>query len=142
MRFQIRSRAPVLLEPITFADIVINLFVFFFISFGLLASLDVPQTGALPIQLPKGGQKAENVRDSGPLVIKVDRSKTIFLENKPVVIDHLKDAINLEFKHRKNKKLVVRADTTVQLGQFVPLLDVLRTTHARSVSVETDLSNR
>ena len=36
-------------ETIAFADIVINLFVFFFITFGLFATFDATQRGSLPI---------------------------------------------------------------------------------------------
>jgi biopolymer transport protein ExbD len=138
MIFRIGSKAPVRFDSIAFADIVINLFIFFFISFGLFSTFDVQRKGALPIELPKGGHSAKgNLTD--PITILITRKGVVQVGRSVVPLLDLKRTLNHELSLRKEKLVIVRADRLLALEQLVPILDVIRTTKARSVSIETDL---
>ena len=137
MIFRTKAKHPLALETIAFADIVINLFVFFFITFGLFATFDVSQKGILPIQLPKVKHSAAAKRLS-PLIIMIDRNGIPYLGSRKIALSELRKSVNYELSSRKEKGIVVRADRTISLEQFVSVLDVIRSTKARSVAIETD----
>lgn len=139
MKFQIKTRAGVTLEPIAFADIVINLFVFFFLSFGVFATFDAPNKGLVPIHLPKGGQTAEPTHQ-GRLVLTVDTSGTIFIGSRVIALSALTESVNQELAGLRSKNVRIQADHKVQLNQLVPILDLLRKTNASAVSIETELT--
>jgi len=141
MIFHSRVHAPVTLEPITFADIVINLFVFFFLSFGIFATFDGTHKGLLPVKLPTGGDASSRVH-SKPVTITVNRSGSAFLARKAIPLHKLTEAVNQELAKMKVKHLVLRPDRALTLNHFVTILDRLRKSHAEAISIETQLPNQ
>lgn len=138
MIFRIQSKAPVVFETIAFADIVINLFIFFFVTFGLFAAFDVSRKGTLPIELPKAGP-VPAAKQPNPLTIMIDRKGSLYLGTQMIPFSRLRESVNRELSHRTEKNVVVRADRMIPLQQFVSVLDVIRNTKARAVSVETEI---
>ena len=138
MIFRIKSKPHVSLDNVALADIVTNLFVFFFVAFGLFATFDVAQKGTLPIQLPKAGH-ASTKKQSEPLTVMIDRSGAPYLGPRKIAISELKKALNYELSLRTEKSIIIRADRTISLEQFVSVLDIIRNTKARSVAIETEV---
>ena len=137
MQFQIKSKSHVSLEPIAFADIVINLFVFFFITFGLFATFDAKQKGLVPIELPKSNQTpAQTALQS--LTVTLARTGAIHVGYQTVVLPQLKRAVDYELSRRKDKNVRIRADRTVSVQSLISVLDILRETKANSISIETE----
>lgn len=139
MIFRSKARVPVSLEFIAFADIVMNLFIFFLMSFGLFASFDARQSGLLPVHLPRAKQ-IEAATESAPLVVTINRRGNIFVGAKPIPFSQLEKLVNLELANKREKNVVIRPDRAVTLEQFVPLLETLRRSDAASVSIETELA--
>jgi len=137
MRFQVRSHVPVFLEPIAFADIVINLFVFFFLSFGLFATFDAHNRGSISVDLPKGGQTLKMNQES-PEILTLKQNGTLFLGSRQIVLHELKQVVEHSLSRMRTKQIVLRADKAVRLEKVIPVLDRLRETSAQSVSVETE----
>jgi biopolymer transport protein ExbD len=136
MIFRVKTRTPISFEPIALADIVINLFVFFLLSFGLFASFDALKSGAIPIQLPKGGENLDN-SDKKPLAIVINQSGALFVARHVTSKENLKEKVNHELEMRKNKDVILRADQHLRLEQLVGALDILRQTSARAIAIET-----
>ena len=90
----------------------------------------------LPIDLPKGGERV-NEKEAQSLEILIDARGTLFLKGKVVSRSRLKESVNRELAKRKVRDVFLRADRAVTLQRLVPVLDALRTTNARSVSIET-----
>src|SRR3990167_6425069 len=129
MIFRVKVKPHVALESIAFADIVINLFVFFFITFGLFATLDSVKKGTFPIELPKARYTAAK-KQITPLTVTIDRRGVLYVGEKVVAVAKLKDVLSRELSVRKEKNILIRADRTISLQQFVSILDVIRSTKA------------
>ncbi len=138
MIFRIKSKPRISLESVALADIITNLFVFFFVAFGLFATFDPTQKGTLPIQLPRA-EHAKVKQQSVPLKITIDKNGIPYLESRKITLPELKKSVNYELSLRKVNSIVIRADRTISLEQFVAVLDVVRTTKARSVAIETEI---
>ena len=137
MIFQAKTKIPVTLESIALADIVLNLFIFFVIAFGVFATFDASQKGTLPIKLTKASHAAaQKVTD--PLVITIEKQGIVGLGLGMVQPEKLKESLNRELALRKEKNVIIRADRNIVLNQFVNVLDILRSTHAKSVAIETE----
>ena len=137
MIFHVKSKAHPSLETVALADVVINLFIFFFVTFGLFATFDAAQKGIVPIELPKA-EHAEAKRPDKPLVILINRKGDISLGVQATPVSKLHEALNHELSFRKDKAVIVHADRTIPLEKLVSVLDVVRNTKARSVSIETE----
>src|SRR3990167_1204858 len=122
MIFQIKARTPVFLETIAFADIVFNLFIFFLLSFGVLATFEPREQGTFPIELPKGGERV-NGKETRPLTILIDASGTVYLERKVVSRSDLKRLVNQELAEKKVKEVLLRADRAETLDFLLPILE-------------------
>lgn len=138
MIFRIQSKAPVVFETIAFADIVINLFIFFFVTFGLFAAFDISKRGTLPIELPKADH-AQTRKQPNPITITIDQKGSIYLGSQMISFFKLQESINRELSLRKEKNVIVHADRTIPLQKFVSVLDVIQNTKARTVSIETEI---
>ncbi len=136
MIFRIKAKPHVALETIAFADIVINLFVFFFITFGLFATFEHAQKGMFPIELPKAKHGALP-KALVPLTVMIDRRGVLYVGNKMVPAAKLKSILNRELSIRKDKNILIRADRAISLEQFVSALDTIRSTNAAAISIET-----
>jgi biopolymer transport protein ExbD len=126
-------------DTIAFADIVINLFIFFFITFGLFATFDATQRGSLPIELPRAITTPLSKSDL-PLKVTINRDGTIQLGSQKILLSELQATINREISLKKDKNVLVRADRLIPLERFVSVLEVVRTTKIRSVAIETENS--
>ena len=138
MIFRLKSKAPVVMETIAFADIVINLFVFFFITFGLFATFDATKRGTLPIELPKVQYPAKDAPQNH-LIVMIDREGLLYIGPQRVPLSELRATLNHELSLRKEKNVAIRAHRTISLERFVSVLDVVRTTKAKAVSIETEI---
>ena len=137
MNFRSQIKPAVTFEPIAFADIVINLFVFFFLCFGLLATFGTGKKGLLPVQLPEGGEAYSNRFQTSPLVVTVHPAGALFMGRKAIPFDQLTRTVNHELKERPSKQVVLEPDQTLTLERFVPILDELRRSDAEAILIAT-----
>lgn len=138
MIFRLKSKTHVSLEPIALADIVLNLFVFFFITFGLFATFDPAQKGTFPIDLPRAKQSSLQ-KASKPLVITIDSAGSLYLGARTIPRSEFVKVLNRELSFRKDKTVSLRADRSISLDQFVSVLDLVRSTKAEAISIETEI---
>src|SRR3989338_2001381 len=124
-------------ETIAFADIVINLFVFFFITFGLFATFDAAQRGTLPIELPRA-MIAPLPKPAAPLTVMIKRDGTLHVGSQKILLSELEATLTRELSFRKEKDVLARADRLIPLERFVSVLEVVRNTKARAVAIETE----
>ena len=137
MKLQSNVKVSVGWDTIAFADIVVNLFVFFFITFGLYATFDAAQKGNFPIQLPRA-ITAPLQKSDLPMVVTIKRDGTIQTGSQKILLSELEATLNRELSLRKEKSVLVRADRLIPLERFVSVLEVIRSTKARSVAIETE----
>ena len=128
------------METVALADIVINLFVFFFITFGLFATFDAAQKGILPIELPKI-KYSSSKKSSEPLAVIITRKGDLYVGGEQILLSKLKESLNQELALRKDKTVTVRADRSISLQKFVSVLELVRSTKAKSVLIEAEATH-
>lgn len=88
-------------------------------------------TGQIPVDLAKAKEVGD--RKDVPIVITLNAEGHLFLNDKPVSENGLKDVLSPE---PRDSAVVVRADKTTLLERFVALVDDVRGLGFKKVSLE------
>lgn len=88
-------------------------------------------TGQIPVNLAKAKEVSD--RRDVPIVITLNADGNLFLNDKPLDDTALKDALSGE---SRDSTVIVRADKTTLLEQFVSLVDDIRGLGFQQVSLE------
>jgi biopolymer transport protein ExbD len=78
MNIRPKNRYTISLESVAMTDIVMNMFIFFFVSFSLLYTFNPHQESKIKVNLPKGMTMAQMKRDN-PLVVTVSAKNEIYI---------------------------------------------------------------
>jgi len=122
------------INMVPFIDVVLVLLIIFMITAPILQSgieVDVPKT--------KTVKELTEVR----MVVTIDRSQRVYLNEKPVNIHDLGNLVRTQSRDPKKQAVYVRADETVPFGSWVTVVDALRQAGIQNISVVTQpLSER
>jgi biopolymer transport protein ExbD len=90
-------------------------------------------SGMIPMDLPKAH------RSSGELLktqtVEIDRAGRIYLNSKPVSLEQLKTDLG---SMNKKVPVLIRADRSIILQNFVSVLDVIKSLEFSRVSLQTE----
>jgi len=122
------------INMVPFIDVVLVLLIIFMITAPILQSgieVDVPKT--------KTVKELTEVR----MVVTIDRSQRVYLNDKPVNIHELGKQVLAQSRDPKRQAVYVRADETVPFGSWATVVDTLRQAGIQNISVVTQpLSER
>ncbi|HKV03514.1 MAG TPA: biopolymer transporter ExbD [Candidatus Acidoferrales bacterium] len=122
------------INMVPFIDVVLVLLIIFMITAPILQSgieVDVPKT------------KTVKELTEARMVVTIDRSQRVYLNDKPVNIHELGQQILSQTHGVKHQAVYVRCDETVPFGSWATVLDALRQSGIQNVSVVTQpLSER
>jgi biopolymer transport protein ExbD len=88
-------------------------------------------TGQIPVDLAKAKEAGD--RKDVPIVITLNAEGRLFVNDRPVTVDGLKESLRVE---PRESAVVVRADKTTLLERFVSLVDDVRGLGFQHVSLE------
>ncbi|MGB7436642.1 MAG: biopolymer transporter ExbD [Candidatus Acidiferrum sp.] len=115
------------INMVPFIDVVLVLLIIFMITAPILQSgieVDVPKT-----------QTVKEITEQ-KLVVTIDKTQRIYLNNQPINIHQLGDNIKKQSKHG-NDVVYLRADETVPFGSFCTVVDSLRQSGITNISIVT-----
>jgi len=122
------------INMVPFIDVVLVLLIIFMITAPILQSgieVDVPKT------------KTVKELTEQRMVITIDRSQRIYLNDKPVNIHDLGKQVLAQARDAQHQAVYVRCDETVPFGSWATVVDTLRQAGIQNVSVVTQpLSER
>lgn len=140
MRYAPRHRASYALETFAITDIVLNLFIFFFITFALayIPKNKAPQT-AVSVELPRTG-RGETRESAGPLLIslKTDQPEKVYIGDKEIAFEKLTDELRAMTPEQLARGAILRCDRTVSIERTLQTLDALQQAGIRDASVATE----
>ncbi len=112
---------------IPFVDIMLVLLTIVLTTSTLIA------TGVIPLSLP---QASKQLGEKQVLrVIAIDKNGTVYLDAVPMCMNKLRDELGLV---DKSNPLMIRADKTLALQQFVDVLDAVKQLGFGKVSLQTE----
>lgn len=129
------------LESVAMTDIVMNLFIFFFISFSLLYTFNPKKESKIEVKLPEGSVQ-EEVKGEAPLVVTITSGNEVFFGKTRVPPAKLKAQFQERAKLLLESGVLVRADKTSSVDTLVRVLDTAKQAgiHKLGVAVEKERS--
>jgi biopolymer transport protein ExbD len=124
------------LESVAMTDIIMNMFIFFFISFSLLYTFNPNRVQKLDIKLPKAANTS-NIENYSQVNISMSNEGMIYLGEDVVNIKTLKEKISLKRKENSNLVVILRADKLVAFKNIVNVLDTLTELGISNLNIAT-----
>jgi biopolymer transport protein ExbD len=114
------------LESVAMTDIVMNLFIFFFISFSLLYTFNTQRESKIEVKLPQGQVTENSQGQKGPLVVSVSSGNEIYIQKTRVLPAALKKELQSRAHLAREEGLLVRADKVASVETLVQVLDTAK----------------
>jgi biopolymer transport protein ExbD len=125
MKIAASRRSFLTLESVAMTDIVMNLFIFFFISFSLLYTFNPHKESKIEVKLPRG-ESSEEAGPDVPLVVSVTSGNEIFIGKTRVLPQNLKRELASKASLAKKTGLLVRSDKSASVEYLVKVLDAAK----------------
>jgi biopolymer transport protein ExbD len=106
-------------------DIVMNLFIFFFISFSLLYTFNPKKEAKIEVKLPEGSAKHAQKGET-PLVVTITQGNEVFFGKFRILPSRLKKEFESRAYLARESGVVVRADKTSSVDMLVKVLDAAK----------------
>ena len=108
-------------------DVVFLLLIFFMLTFAI-------QGQGLTISLPQGAE-TEQKKAEKDLIVKINQDNSLRLNDKHIMIDSLRDALEKLVQSRTNKLVIIDSGPRVKYGLFAQVLDISREAGAENFSI-------
>lgn len=112
------------LESVAMTDIVLNMFIFFFISFSLLYTFSPFRIQKLNVKLPQASNTAP-IESVNEVNITLTNEGLIYLDKELVTIKELKEKILDKYKANPKVSVMLNADKLSRFKEVVKVLDIL-----------------
>lgn len=122
------------LESVAMTDIVMNMFIFFFISFSLIYTFNPVKMSKIAVKLPKAST-AVAFEGSERVVLTVTRSGQYFINEEKVKGPDIKKALKEKIKENPDFSVVMKVDGSARFNNVVKVLDIINELNIRKVSV-------
>jgi biopolymer transport protein ExbD len=135
------SKKPLLtLESVAMTDIVMNLFIFFFISFSLLYTFnpDKKEESKIEVKLPEGSASESLKKEETPLIVQVTSGNEIYIGSERIAPKNVKNELSSRAKELQAAGIVVRADKRSSVETLVKVLDAAKQSGIRKLGVAMD----
>jgi len=123
------------LESVAMTDIVLNMFIFFFISFSLLYTFTKHQ--GIKVVLPAA--ETAVLHDEN-ITVFITPDNEIFIGGKKVRIDELSGILKEKLgkiEDRQKRTVILKSDEKVNFGLAVKVMDVAKQAQAEGVIIST-----
>ena len=134
MRIKTSQKSFLNLESVAMTDIVMNLFIFFFISFSLLYTFKAHRESKIEVKLPEGVSK-EAARGDAPIVVSISSGNEIYIGKVRVAPQAVKKELASRVNGRPSAGVLVRADKASSVDTLVRVLDAAKQAGIQKLSV-------
>jgi biopolymer transport protein ExbD len=135
MKIASRRGHLVVLESIAMTDIVLNMFIFFFISFSLLYTFNPERTHSIKVDLPKAGSAIKPEKAS-QLVITVTHNGLVHVGKQEMSGEALRAEIARRCKEEPSPNVSLRSDKQAQFKDVVRVLSIISEHQVGNLDIE------
>ncbi|MBM3243861.1 MAG: biopolymer transporter ExbD [Candidatus Omnitrophica bacterium] len=121
-------------ESVVMTDIILNMFIFFFISFSLLYTFSPYRVKRLEVRLPES-QSAKPIEGKSQVNITINNEGIIYLDEESVSKKELREVISLRHSNNPNLAVLVSSDRLVRFKDIVDVLDILNAVGVKNLNI-------
>lgn len=122
------------LESIALTDIIMNMFIFFFITFSLIY-VPAMKAKSIKVDLPKA--KTGVASEDKSIIIAISKAdpQNVFFNDEKIPIDALGNKLKESLQDGKDEPITVKCDKTVYVDNMVRIMDIARTVGASRLNI-------
>lgn len=124
----------VALESVAMTDIVMNLFIFFFISFSLLYTFSPTRLSKLEIKLPKASS-ALALEGAEKTILSISKSGEYYINDEKIKYSDIKNILKSKLKDNPSLSILLKIDSLTRFDSVVKALDIINELNIQKVSV-------
>jgi len=125
------------LESAAMSDIIMNLFIFFFISFSLLYTFNQHKQSDIKVNLPKGTTDMQQFK--GPAVISITKDNQIFFNSEKIELKNLTAYLAKNLEKTKAEGLVIKSDKEASVDTLVKVLDTSKAAGINKLGISIEV---
>jgi len=129
------------LESVAMTDIVMNLFIFFFISFSLIYTFNPTKMSKIEVKLPKAST-AVALEGSEKVVLTVARSGQYLINEEKINPHRIKTVLEAKLKENPGISVVMKVDGAARFNNVVKVLDIVNELNIQKISVAATKSDQ
>jgi len=122
------------LESVAMTDIVMNMFIFFFISFSLLYTFSPDRVSKIQVKLPKASS-AIALEGSEKAILVINKHGEYFMNDKKIKFADLKQMLSQRLEENSSLGVILKVDSTAKFDSVVRALDVINVLNIQKVSI-------
>jgi biopolymer transport protein ExbD len=122
------------LESVAMTDIVLNMFIFFFISFSLLYTFNPYRIQKLEVKLPQAANTTP-IKDTAQVDITITNEGLMYLDKELVTRKELKDKVKIIYKNNPKISIMLRSDRLARFKDIVYVLDTLTEVGVKNLNI-------
>ncbi len=130
MKFYTRRRVSPVITIVSLVDILTMVLMFFVYTTTFKTAQE-----QVKIVLPTVGSSGAATSETAPVILAVTKAGEVFLDNKPIELGALGDAVKK--LATDNRALQMKADTDANFGRVMEVLDQLKSAGVANVSTLT-----
>jgi len=121
-------------ESVVMTDIILNMFIFFFISFSLLYTFNPYRMKKLEVKLPQA-QSARPLEGKNQVNIIINNEGLIYFDQEQVTKKELRQRIAEKRSGNPGLGVIVSSDRLVRFKDIVDILDILNAAGIRNLNI-------
>ena len=125
----------VALESLAMTDIVLNMFIFFFVSFSLIYTFSQAKISKIDVNLPKASSAVSLKGAEKAATIAITKKGEFYLDDELVKSEGLKSAIQVKMKEEPAPALILKVDGVARFETVAKALDVINELNIKKVSI-------
>lgn len=124
----------VALESVAMTDIVMNMFIFFFISFSLIYTFSPTRISKIEVSLPKASS-AVSLEGSEKTVLAINKKGEYFINDERIKDADLKNALRAKIRDNPSLSILLKVDRESKFDDVARALDAIHELDIQRVSV-------
>ncbi len=137
MRIRTHSRAQASLESFAITDIILNMFIFFFISFSLIYTFNPARESRVQVRLPRADVTAP-AAPREPIEVAVDAQGQTYLQGRPIALGDLSAGVAALLAGDLSTVVIIRGDRSVVFDRVVQALEAAKKAGAERLSIAVE----
>jgi biopolymer transport protein ExbD len=111
--------------------------IFAILTFFIMATLFLTRSSGLPVNLPSAKTSSAQNTKQTKITVTIDAQDKIFIDRQPVAIQNLAMQVKATLNGKPEALVVINADTTVEHGQVIAVMDELRMIEGVKLGIAT-----
>ena len=110
--------------------------IFVILSFFIVSSLYLVKLEIIPVNLPSS--KTSFQEKDSVLVVTLNLENKVFINEENIDLALLENALRIRLKNKNNKKVLLRADKSIEYGKVISIIDILRKIENLKIGLSTE----